>query len=201
MEETSEPVVAEPSEAESVPSADAIIVPNAVETVEIAAVVPSTAVPETLPVVEPTSIIVASDESGKMTSAVSISTPTKSSDSTARAPVISSARTPAKSTKKVVVDAFKFDPATDAPPGGLSYVRDSLEPWKDHNPEARIPAEVFEPKKSYCVGVGGALRTFRKAVSKKKKEVLIGNREIYAVYIKRFIPALFWKINKNEKST
>lgn len=39
------------------------------------------------------------------------------------------------------------------------------------------------------------------AVSKKKKEVLIGNREIYAVYIKRFLPALFWKIIKNEKAT
>lgn len=184
MEETSEPLVAEPSETESVPSADAIIVPNAVESVEIAAVVPSTAVPETLPVVEPTSsLIVASDESGKMSSAVSISTPTKSSDSTARAPVISSARTPAKSTKKVVVDAFKFDPATDAPPGGLSYVRDSLEPWKDHNPEARIPAEVFEPKKSYCVGVGGALRTFRKAVSKKKKRFVADDFDLDLSYI------------------
>ncbi len=40
-----------------------------------------------------------------------------------------------------------------------------------------------------------------KAVSNKKKEVLIGNREIYAVYIKRFLPALFWKIIKNEKAT
>jgi short-subunit dehydrogenase len=40
-----------------------------------------------------------------------------------------------------------------------------------------------------------------KAVSNKKKEVLIGNREIYAVYIKRFLPTLFWKIIKNEKAT
>lgn len=39
------------------------------------------------------------------------------------------------------------------------------------------------------------------AVAKKKKEVLIGNREIYAVYIKRFLPALFWRIIKNEKAT
>ena len=39
------------------------------------------------------------------------------------------------------------------------------------------------------------------AVSKKKKEVLIGKREIYAVYIKRFLPSLFWKIIKNEKAT
>ncbi len=39
------------------------------------------------------------------------------------------------------------------------------------------------------------------AVSKKKKEVLIGNREIYAVYLKRFLPTLFWKIIKNEKAT
>lgn len=116
-------------------------------------------------------------------SLVTIASSTKAADDIARAPVISSARTSSKSVKKVVVDAFNFNPETDAPPGGLSYVRDSLEPWKNHNPEARIPAEVFEPKKSYCVGVGGALRTFRKAVSKKKKRFVADDFDLDLSYI------------------
>ena len=39
------------------------------------------------------------------------------------------------------------------------------------------------------------------AVSKKKKEVLIGNKEIKAVTLKRFFPKLFWKVIKNQKAT
>jgi len=58
----------------------------------------------------------------------------------------------------------------------------------DHNQATGMPVDV-------CVS------KIIQAVAKKKKEVLIGNREIYAVYIKRFIPALFWKIIKNEKAT
>ena len=58
----------------------------------------------------------------------------------------------------------------------------------DHNQATGMPV-------SECVA------KIIKAVSNKKKEVLIGNREIYAVYIKRFFPALFWKIIKNEKAT
>jgi short-subunit dehydrogenase len=58
----------------------------------------------------------------------------------------------------------------------------------DHNQASGMPVAI-------CVS------NILSAVSKKKKEVLIGNREIYAVYIKRFIPALFWKIIKNEKAT
>ena len=40
-----------------------------------------------------------------------------------------------------------------------------------------------------------------KAVRKKKKSVLIGNKEIYAVYIKRYFPKLFWRIIKKQKKT
>jgi short-subunit dehydrogenase len=58
----------------------------------------------------------------------------------------------------------------------------------DHNQATGMPVSVCVTK-------------ILKAVSNKKKEVLIGNREIYAVYIKRFLPALFWKIIKNEKAT
>ncbi len=40
-----------------------------------------------------------------------------------------------------------------------------------------------------------------KATVKKKKEVLIGNKEIKAVTLKRFFPGLFWRIIKNQKPT
>lgn len=39
------------------------------------------------------------------------------------------------------------------------------------------------------------------ATVKKKKEVLIGNKEVFAVTIKRFVPSLFWKIIKKQKPT
>lgn len=39
------------------------------------------------------------------------------------------------------------------------------------------------------------------ATVKKKKEVLIGNKEIKAVTLKRFFPALFWKVIKKQKAT
>ncbi|MBI1836303.1 MAG: SDR family oxidoreductase [Flavobacteriia bacterium] len=39
------------------------------------------------------------------------------------------------------------------------------------------------------------------AVSRKKKEILIGNKEIKAVLIKRFFPALFWKIIRKQSAT
>lgn len=39
-----------------------------------------------------------------------------------------------------------------------------------------------------------------KAVKKKKKSVLVGNKEIYAVYIKRYFPRLFWKIIRKQKA-
>lgn len=40
-----------------------------------------------------------------------------------------------------------------------------------------------------------------KAVKKNKKSVLIGNKEIYAVYIKRYFPKMFWRIIKKQKAT
>jgi short-subunit dehydrogenase len=40
-----------------------------------------------------------------------------------------------------------------------------------------------------------------KAVTKGKKEILIGNKEIYAVYIKRFFPRFFWKMIKKQSAT
>ena len=40
-----------------------------------------------------------------------------------------------------------------------------------------------------------------KAVEKNKKEVLIGNKEIKAVTLKRFLPSLFWRVIKNQSAT
>ncbi|MDX1651740.1 MAG: SDR family oxidoreductase [Brumimicrobium sp.] len=39
-----------------------------------------------------------------------------------------------------------------------------------------------------------------KAVEKNKKEVLIGNKEIKAVTLKRFFPGLFWKVIRKQKA-
>ncbi|WP_027419886.1 SDR family oxidoreductase [Crocinitomix catalasitica] len=58
----------------------------------------------------------------------------------------------------------------------------------DHNQATGMPVEV-------CV------KKILVAVSKKKKSVLVGNKEILPVYIKRFSPKLFWKIIKNQSPT
>ena len=56
----------------------------------------------------------------------------------------------------------------------------------DHNQETGMPVDV-------CV------RKLIKAIRKKKRSVLIGNKEIWVVYIKRYCPSLFWKIIKKQK--
>tara|TARA_Y100001978_G_scaffold186086_1_gene185551 strand:- start:65 stop:865 length:801 start_codon:yes stop_codon:yes gene_type:complete len=58
----------------------------------------------------------------------------------------------------------------------------------DHNQETGMPVES-------CVS------ELIEAVSKKKKEVLIGNREIKAVTLRRFFPSLFWKIIRKQSAT
>jgi short-subunit dehydrogenase len=58
----------------------------------------------------------------------------------------------------------------------------------DHNQETGMPVEV-------CV------RKMLDALKNKKREVLIGNKEIFAVWIKRFLPTLFWRIIKNQSAT
>jgi short-subunit dehydrogenase len=58
----------------------------------------------------------------------------------------------------------------------------------DHNQETGMPVDI-------CVG------KILKALQAKKREVLIGNKEILAVKIKRFFPALFWRIIKNQSAT
>ena len=58
----------------------------------------------------------------------------------------------------------------------------------DHNQKTGMPVEV-------CV------KQILKALQHKKREVLIGNKEIWAVRIKRFFPGIFWKIIKNQPPT
>lgn len=58
----------------------------------------------------------------------------------------------------------------------------------DHNQATGMPV-------SECVEI------LLKAVAKNKKEVLIGNKEIKAVTIKRFFPKLFWKIIAKQRAT
>tara|TARA_R110002072_G_scaffold286113_1_gene451085 strand:- start:4415 stop:5209 length:795 start_codon:yes stop_codon:yes gene_type:complete len=58
----------------------------------------------------------------------------------------------------------------------------------DHNQETGMSAEE-------CV------KELLSAVQKEKKEVLIGNREIKAVTLKRFFPKVFWKVIRKQKTT
>lgn len=58
----------------------------------------------------------------------------------------------------------------------------------DHNQETGMSVEN-------CV------KQLLKATVNRKKEVLIGNKEIKAVTLKRFFPGLFWKIIKKQKPT
>lgn len=58
----------------------------------------------------------------------------------------------------------------------------------DHNQATGMPVDE-------CV------RQLLSAVEKKKKEVLIGNKEIKAVTLKRYFPKLFWKIIAKQSAT
>jgi len=58
----------------------------------------------------------------------------------------------------------------------------------DHNQETGMPVEE-------CVA------QLLSAVSDRKREVLIGNKEIKAVTLKRFFPKLFWKIIRKQSPT
>lgn len=58
----------------------------------------------------------------------------------------------------------------------------------DHNQATGMPVDE-------CV------RQLLRAVAKRKKEVLIGNKEIKAVTLKRLFPKLFWKIIAKQSAT
>jgi dehydrogenase/reductase SDR family protein 7B len=58
----------------------------------------------------------------------------------------------------------------------------------DHNQATGMPVDV-------CV------RQLLEAVAARKREVLIGNKEIKAVTLKRFLPGLFWKVIAKQSAT
>lgn len=58
----------------------------------------------------------------------------------------------------------------------------------DHNQETGMPVEQ-------CV------QKLFKAIKKNKKEVLIGNKEIKAVTLKRFLPKVFWRVIRKQSAT
>lgn len=58
----------------------------------------------------------------------------------------------------------------------------------DHNQATGMPVE-------HCVGL------MLEALAKGKREVLIGGKELIAVYLKRFFPRLFWNIIPKQSAT
>jgi short-subunit dehydrogenase len=59
---------------------------------------------------------------------------------------------------------------------------------------------VMDHNQETGMSVDECVRRMLKAVKKNKKSILIGNKEIWAVHIKRFWPALFWKIIRKQKA-
>ena len=53
---------------------------------------------------------------------------------------------------------------------------------------------------SFC-NVHICVNQLLKAVAQLKREVLIGNKEIKAVTLKRFFPRLFWKVIAKQSAT
>jgi dehydrogenase/reductase SDR family protein 7B len=64
-----------------------------------------------------------------------------------------------------------------------------------------VKHNIMDHNQETGMSVEDCVRQILSAVSKKKREVLIGNKEILAVYIKRFLPNLFWKIIQKQKAT
>ncbi len=58
-----------------------------------------------------------------------------------------------------------------------------------------------DPGQEGGISTEKASRIILNALYKKKKEVLVGGRELAMVYIKRFFPGLFWKMVNNIKPT
>ena len=80
-----------------------------------------------------------------------------------------------KITKKV--DAFKFEPS------GQGYNPHDSNPWSTHDPNTRLEIDFKKIKPVYCIGMGGALKSIRNAVSKKKKRFTEGDFDLDLSYI------------------
>jgi len=59
---------------------------------------------------------------------------------------------------------------------------------------------VMDHNQATGMSVEECVAILLKAVEKNKKEILIGNKEIKAVTLKRFLPSLFWKIIKKQSA-
>ena len=60
---------------------------------------------------------------------------------------------------------------------------------------------VMDHNQATGMSVNECVRQLFKAVEKDKKEVLIGNKEIKAVTLKRFLPGVFWKVIRRQSAT
>lgn len=60
---------------------------------------------------------------------------------------------------------------------------------------------VMDHNQETGMDVSECVAQLLRAAEKKKKEVLIGNKEIKAVTLKRFFPKLFWKVIRKQKAT
>lgn len=60
---------------------------------------------------------------------------------------------------------------------------------------------VMDHNQATGMSVQKCVATLLQAVEKGKREVLIGNKEIKAVTLKRFLPKLFWKVIRKQSAT
>jgi dehydrogenase/reductase SDR family protein 7B len=60
---------------------------------------------------------------------------------------------------------------------------------------------VMDHNQSTGMPVNQCVEQLFKAIDRKQKEVLIGNKEINAVHLKRFLPRLFWKVIRKQSPT
>jgi len=60
---------------------------------------------------------------------------------------------------------------------------------------------VMDHNQETGMSVSACVREMLSGLASQKRELLIGNKEILAVTIKRFFPKLFWKIIKNQSAT
>lgn len=60
---------------------------------------------------------------------------------------------------------------------------------------------VMDHNQSTGMSAQECVRQLFDAVGKNRKEVLIGNKEIKAVTLKRFLPGIFWKVIKKQSAT
>lgn len=67
--------------------------------------------------------------------------------------------------------------------------------------EDGTPHGEMDHNQATGMSVEECVRQILDATAKKKKDVLIGGKEILAAKIKRFSPALFWKIIRKQKAT